>query len=306
MKILVLGGNGFIGSHLIDCLVKHGHRVRVFDVSHERFRKPNEKIDYRIADLNDNNALYEAMLDIEVVFHLASASVPSSSNIDVKMNITKNVFPTISILENMTRIGIKRLVYLSSGGAVYGNKDEAIIKEDEALNPISPYGINKVTIENYINLYSNLHSLDALIIRPSNPYGPRQGHFVAQGVISTFLRKAKLSEPFQIFGNGSNKKDYIFITDLIDCMYSLFTYSASGIFNIGSQEGTSINEIIDYVNDVTGIINETIYIAVKEYDVKDFILNTEKLESIIGQLNKKSIKEGISLTWDWINENVKQ
>ncbi|WP_426484148.1 NAD-dependent epimerase/dehydratase family protein [Flavobacterium sp. 2] len=300
MNVLVIGGNGFIGSHLIDALIQNNHSVRVFDHGHEKFRSPNPKIDYRIGDIKDGNYLYEAMLNIDVVFHLASGSVPSSSNLNIEMDITKNVFPTILILDNMVKLGIKKIVYFSSGGAVYGEVDDLPIKETNVLEPISSYGITKVTIENYIKLYNRNHSIEYLIIRPSNPYGPRQGHFLAQGVISTFLRKIKANESLSIFGNGENKKDYIFVDDLVHYVYDLFVKSKEGIYNVGSGNGTSINEIVNVIEEVTSKTCKIEYAESKKYDVKDFTLDISKVKDAIEKDFNTDIKNGIEKTWNWL------
>ena len=159
MNILVIGGNGFIGSHLIDHLLIKGHNVRVFDISYERYRKPLSNVDYRISTLENIPDLYEAMLGIDIVFHLASTSVPSTSNVDTVSDINKNLIPTLNILNLSVKLGIKRIIYFSSGGAVYGNPLTTPINEDHSLNPISSYGIVKVTIEMYLSLYQRMYGL---------------------------------------------------------------------------------------------------------------------------------------------------
>ena len=303
MKILIIGGNGFIGSHLIDHLLENNHSVRVLDQFHEKYRSPNPKVDYRISHGQNRTILFEAMLDIDVVFHLASSSVPSSSNIDVQQDIQNNVFPTIDILENMVKIGINKIVYFSSGGAVYG-ESVLPLAEESHLDPISSYGITKLINEKYIKLYSRLHGIEYLIIRPSNPYGPRQGHFQAQGVISTFLRKIRNNENITVFGDGSNRKDYIFIGDLIQAVYKLLVTQSQGVFNVGSGQQTSINEIISEIKEVLKEENVMVlYEPVKIYDIKNFSLEIVKLNNAIGKQDFTNLKDGISKTWEWISNN---
>lgn len=303
MKFLIVGGNGFIGSHLIDHLIENNHSVRVLDQFQEKYRSPNPKVDYRISQGQNRTLLYEAMLDIDIVFHLASSSVPSSSNIDVQQDIQNNVFPTIDILENMVKIGINKIVYFSSGGAVYGESDLPL-EEESPLDPISSYGITKLINEKYIKLYNRLHGIEYLIIRPSNPYGPRQGHFQAQGVISTFLRKIKNNENITVFGDGTNRKDYIYIDDLINVVYQLSVQRVSGIYNVASGEQTSINEIITVIKEIVNEKNiNVLYEPSKKYDIKNFSLELNKLVETIGKQELTSLKNGISKTWEWINNN---
>lgn len=303
MKVLVIGGNGFIGSHLIDQLLIGGHDVRVFDIAYERYRKPLVNVDYRISTLDNIPDLYEALLGIDIVFHLASSTVPSTSNIDTVSDINKNLIPTLDLLDLMIKLGIYRIVYFSSGGAIYGLPQTIPIVEEHPLHPISSYGILKATVEMYLFLYQRIHQLKPLIIRPSNPYGPRQGHYMAQGVISTFLRKVKLNESLIIFGDGNSRKDYIYIKDLIESCSKLSFSEEIGTFNIGSGTGHSINEIITTIKEVTGKEIFTVNSEMQKYDVNHFELDISKLKNVIGDFDCIALNEGIKETWNWIKNS---
>ncbi len=303
MNALVIGGNGFIGSHLVDKLLTEGYNVRVFDIINERYRKPLPDVDYRISSLDNIPELYEALLGIDIVFHLASSSVPSTSNIDTVSDIDGNLIPTLNILNLLVKLKIQRIVYFSSGGAVYGNPITLPIGEEHPLNPISSYGIVKLAIEKYLSLYQRIHGLKPLIIRPSNPYGPRQGHFLAQGVISTFLKKIQKNEIITVFGDGNSAKDYIFIDDLINLCYALSLKSnVDGVFNLGSGEGTSLNQIIELIKTTTGIIPEIIYDDVQNYDVNHFVLDISRITEVLGNYPFTPLKNGLTVTWNWINK----
>ncbi|MDD4969991.1 MAG: NAD-dependent epimerase/dehydratase family protein [Paludibacter sp.] len=304
MNILVIGGNGFIGSHLIDHLLLKGHNVRVFDVSYERYRKPLPNVDYRISALENIPDLYEALLGIDIIFHLASASVPSTSNVDTVSDINKNLIPTLNILNLSVKLGIKRIIYFSSGGAVYGNPLTKLISENHPLNPISSYGIVKVTIEMYLSLYQRMYGLNPLILRPSNPYGPRQGHFIAQGVISTFLRKVQKNEELTVYGDGNSAKDYIYIKDMIDLSYQLSISDEVGIFNLGSGIGTSINQIIDQIKKTTKSKLNINFVEKQIYDVDHFVLDISKTTNLLGNYPITTLKEGIENTRYWLNSIV--
>jgi UDP-glucose 4-epimerase len=299
MNILVIGGNGFIGSHLVDHLLVNGHHVRVFDLSFEKFRKPLTNVDYRISSLDNIPDLYEALLGIDIVFHLASSSVPSTSNIDLVADVNKNLICTLNILNLAVKLRIKRFVYFSSGGAVYGNPIILPIPENHILNPISSYGILKMTIEHYLNLYEKNYDFNTIIIRPSNPYGPRQGHFIAQGVISTFLKKIKQGEPLTIFGDGKSVKDYIYIDDLIHAAYKLGISQLTGIFNLGSGEGTDLNSIIEIIKEKTGTKPKINFNNSPNYDVNRFVLDITKVKSHIDWTPQVPMEEGIEKLWNW-------
>ena len=302
MNILVIGGNGFIGSHLVDYLLSHGHYVRVYDISYERFRKPLSNVDYRISSIENTSDLYESLLGIDIVFHLASASVPSSSNVDTVSDINNNLIPTLNILNLVVKLGIRRIVFFSSGGAVYGNPLlKKSIPEEHPLQPISSYGIIKSTTENYLFLYKKLHDLKPLILRPSNAYGPRQGHFLAHGVISTFLRKINMNESITVYGDGFSIKDYIYVSDLIEICYKLSLSDKDGIYNIGSGEGTSINKIIDKIKIITGEDPKINYTNSQVYDVDHFVLDISKVKNELKWTPTVSLDTGIKLVWNSIN-----
>jgi UDP-glucose 4-epimerase len=301
MHALVIGGNGFIGSHLVDSLLQRGHAVRVFDMGAERYRAPLKGVDYRLSTLDNLTGLYEALLGVDVVYHLASASVPSTSGVDTILDIQRNVIPTLNILDLVLKRDIKRFVYFSSGGAVYGNPLKIPVPEEHPLRPISSYGIVKATIEHYLGLYQRVYGLQPLILRPSNPYGPRQGHYLAQGVISTFLRKVKMNEPLVVFGDGSAVKDYIYITDLVERCCELSLTAATGAYNIGSGRGTSLNEILELIRKITGRDLKVEYIPTKLYDVSRFVLDTTSIDNAVKNVSPlMSLEQGLEKFWEWL------
>jgi UDP-glucose 4-epimerase len=303
MKCLLIGGNGFIGSHFIDKLLKEGHYVRVYDISHERYRKPLVNVDYRIFQLQNTHDLYEAMLGIDIIYHLASASVPSTSGVDIVDEVNNNLIITLSILDLAVKLKINKFVYFSSGGAVYGHPEMTPVSENHPCRPISSYGIIKSTIENYLSLYQKLYGINTLILRPSNPYGARQGHFVAQGVISTFLRNLKSNAEFFVYGDGSSTKDYIYVTDMIDICYNISMNKHNGIYNVGSGVGVSINDIIGIIHVVTGKEPTCVFLGAKEYDVSNFVLDISKVSNDQLARPKTTLTEGITQVWNWILEN---
>jgi UDP-glucose 4-epimerase len=303
MNYLLIGGNGFIGSHFIDILINNNHKVRVFDFQMEKFRTPNKRVDYRIHSFDDIENLESALDNIDIVIHLASATVPSNSNDKALLEIDKILKPSIILFDLLVKKNISKIVYFSSGGAVYGNVDKNTIDEATQFNPISSYGIIKSTLEYYLNLYQRIHGLNSLIIRPSNPYGPRQNNIVSQGVISTFLRKKFQKEDLLIFGNLDIRKDYIYIDDLINITYRLIENDLIGVFNVGSGLGTTLNEIIEVINILD---KEKVNLVIQNSlssDVSSFVLDINKTTNYTNYPPKVNIKEGIISTWNWISEN---
>jgi len=214
MKVLVLGGNGFIGSHVVDQLLAAGHKVRVFDRSAERYRDPIKQVEYRLGRFDDTFQVAEALQGMDAVCHLISTTVPGTSNLDPVADVKNNLINTLNLLEQMRKKGLRRILYLSSGGTVYGNPESSPISENHPLKPISSYGIVKVAIEKYLFMYQQLYGLQPVILRPSNPYGPRQGHAGVQGLIGTLLARAFSGETLEIWGDGSIVRDYMHVSDL--------------------------------------------------------------------------------------------
>jgi UDP-glucose 4-epimerase len=303
MNMLVLGGNGFIGSHLVDLLLRNHHFVRVVDKLPERFRNPLEGVDYRIIHFDDKAELAESLTNIDIVYHCISTTVPSTSSNDPVFDIQSNLVNSVSLFNMMIKAEIKRIVFLSSGGTVYGNPSEIPTHENHPLRPISSYGIVKVAIENYLSMYETLYHMKPVILRASNPYGPRQGHFQTQGVISTFLKSIKSNKELVVWGTGDVVRDYIYIDDLVQFCYQASISDTCGVFNVGSGRGACINEIIDIISQVTNITAKTKYYPKRIFDVQRIILDISKASETFQWTPKYSLEEGIRCVWNSINSN---
>ena len=253
MNVLVLGGNGFIGSHLVDKLISEAHKIRILDKYEERYRKPLDGVVYYYGDFGNRGLLAEALIDVDIVFHLICTSLPKTSNDDPAYDVQSNVIETLFLLEECVKNRIKKIVYISSGGTVYGKQTSLPIAETSSTDPECSYGIIKLTIEKYLALFYHLYGLDYSIIRPSNPFGSRQNPAGIQGVISVFLGKIAQKQSIEIWGNGEVVRDYIYIDDLVDGIYkaSILT-SPFKIFNMGSGEGHTLNEIVQLIREVCG------------------------------------------------------
>ncbi len=302
MTVLILGGCGFIGSHLVDALVHRGVRVRVFDRQAERYRTPVRGVDYRFGNFSDRMALAEAMAGVEVVVHLVSTTFPGTANLDPSTDVQDNLVGTISLLDSMVSLGIRRIVFLSSGGTVYGVPDHVPIPETHALRPINSYGIVKVAIENYLEMYRKTRGISPLVLRPSNPYGPRQGHIGVQGVVSTFLRRALDNEPIEVWGDGSVVRDFIHVRDLADLCALAVLSTVEGVFNAGSGEGVSVNEIIQNVKEVSGRDIQTIYKPGRPIDVPRSVLDNSLARRVFDWSLQIPLKQGLAESWQWLKD----
>lgn len=297
MLALVTGGNGFIGSGLVDRLRVAGHRVRVLDQTPPRADVDWYDVDYVIGDLA-NVPKIPALLDgVDLVFHLASSTVPSTSNLDPVADVQSNLIGALNLCRAMIDAGKRRLVFFSSGGTVYGNPEQLPVPEAHALHPISSYGVVKVAIENYLLMFEQFGNFDPLIVRPSNPYGPRQSTAGLQGVIAAFLGKARTGEEVQIWGDGKIVRDYLHIDDLLAFVVTAATCQLTGAVNVGSGVGYNLNQIVDAVRDVTGATLPVKYAPARKYDVAEIVLDISRATTEFNWHPKIDLATGIRITW---------
>lgn len=306
MKVLVLGGCGFIGSHVVDVLVEQGFKVRVLDRQPEAFRGPVPKVEYVQGDFADTSLLSEALMGVDSVVHLVSTTVPSTSNIDPVADIQGNLVATVRLLEVMRAVGVRNIVYLSSGGTVYGIPKYDPINEDHPLQPVSSYGIVKCAIEQYLHMESHLHGLRYCALRASNPYGPRQGHGGVQGVIGTYLWRIAKDDPIEVWGDGSVVRDFIHVRDLAELCSAALTSSASGAFNAGYGEGASILEIIELIGDTVGQRLAPVFKPGRKFDVPRAVLDVSKARREFGWDPKITLSGGLKDTWEWVSGRIER
>lgn len=302
MKALVLGGCGFIGSHVVDALLKAGHRVVVFDRSPERFRPEVPNVHYHYGDFSDRMAVFEAMTGVDVIFQLISTTFPGTANLDPRSDVSGNLIGTLGLLDAMVSFGIGRIVFLSSGGTVYGPTDVEPIPESHPLRPINSYGIVKVAIEHYLDLYHRIHGLAPVAIRAANPFGPRQGHTGVQGVISTFLRCVRDGRPIEIWGDGSVVRDYLYVADLADLCVRAAESDVTGAINAGSGEGRSLSDVVAAIGQTTGLEVEPVYKPGRAVDVARSVLDVSRAQDLVGWSNSTPFSEGLTRTWSWLRD----
>lgn len=298
MKTLVLGGTGFIGSYVVDRLLACGHQVRVFSRSPEKFRSPLPEVDYRLAGFDDTPALMEALSGVDVVFHLISTTVPVTSNQDPVFDIDSNLINTVRLLQLLRDSNVQKLVYLSSGGTVYGIPETLPIPEEHPLSPICSYGVVKVAVENYLYMFQQLYGLDYVVLRASNPYGERQGHFGVQGVIGTFLNKTLKGEELEIWGDGGLIRDFIYAKDLAGLCVAAGESDKVGIYNGGSGEGHSIEEVKGFVEQAIGRKVSVNRRESRNFDVPKVVLDISKASREFNWRPEVDLATGIKITWD--------
>jgi UDP-glucose 4-epimerase len=303
MRVLVLGGNGFIGSHVVDELLLTGYDVSIFDRSPDVWRAPLTNVDYYYGSFSDTSLLAEALEGVDVVMHLISTTTPKTSNLDPIADIQNNLIDTIKLLQIMHTSNIRRIIYFSSGGVIYGAPTVSPTPETHALEPVCSYGVVKVAIEKYLGMYAHLHGFKPMIIRPSNPYGPRQAHQGVQGVISTFMNQIIEDKKIQIWGDGEVKRDYIYITDLAKLCRMVLEQDAVGIINAGSGSAISLNTLLELIKTELKKEVNVVYSDARKYDVPAIALDNSKARNMLGWEPSVSMSAGLSLYHQWIKNN---
>ncbi|KTD14154.1 UDP-galactose-4-epimerase [Legionella gratiana] len=304
LNILVLGANGFIGSHLVDSLVEQGCSVRVLarTTSTHSTNIHSKHVQYIRGDFVKELDIANAMQGCDICFHLISTVLPKTSNLDPIFDLETNLVGSVKLLNHAVKSGIKKIIFLSSGGTIYGTPLYLPIDENHPTNPICSYGITKLAIEKYLALYNQLYGLDYTILRLSNPFGERQRINSMQGAVAVFLGKALSNEPIEIWGNGTVVRDYIHISDVISAMLQSITYvGAEHIFNIGSGQGISLNEVLDEIERVTQFEVKRRYTEGRVFDISTSILSIERAIKELKWAPKVSFTEGLTRMMDWIN-----
>lgn len=308
MRCIVIGGGGFIGSHLCETLLMESHEVTVFDTERapnlERLRQRGAVIS--MGDFFNPEDLRRSLENQDAIFHLFSTTVPQTSNDDPAHDVETNVIGTLRLLEEAKRARIKKVILASSGGTVYGIPQEIPINESHPTDPTCSYGITKLTIEKYLHLYWTLYGLDYCILRISNAYGERQRPTATQGVIPVFLKRALQDDELMVWGDGSVMRDYIFVTDIANAFLKALTFSGEmKVFNIGSGQGHSLRDVIHIIEKVTGRTMKVKYTEGRSFDVPISVLDISRAKNYLNWTPTISLFEGIARTYAWLSREAK-
>jgi UDP-glucose 4-epimerase len=301
LKSLVLGGNGFIGTHLVDGLLEKSYSVRIYDKSPNRFRATPPNAEYVEGDLGNHDLIRAAVEGMEGVFHLVGTTIPKTSNDDPIYDVRSNLIDTLQFLEACVEAGVRKVIFASSGGTVYGLPQTVPITEDHPTNPITSYGIVKLAIEKYLGLFHYLHGLDYAVLRISNPYGPYQDPGKQQGAVPVFLHRLHTGQPVTIWGNGNVVRDYLYVADLVDALVlAAEVETRQKVLNVGSSRGTSLNELVAIIARVTGERPVVEYMPGRALDVPANVLDVARVRDELGWSPTTDLAEGIDRTWHWI------
>ena len=289
---------------MADALVDRGVKVRIFDRPMPKFQEPRTvcpRAEWFEGDFLNSSDVLEALKGCDVVFHLISTTLPKTSNDNPVYDIESNVVSTVKMLDMARECKIRKIIFLSSGGTIYGNPKSVPVPETHQTDPLCSYGAGKLIIEKYLQIYHHLYGLEYCILRLSNPFGERQPFDTSQGAVAVFLRKAILGQQIEIWGDGSVVRDYIYIKDVIDAMLRSIHYRGGcRTFNIGSGSGHSINEVISTLESVIGHEIDKTYNLARRFDVSVNVLDISLAREFLDWEPKTSFYDALANTRAWI------
>ncbi len=303
---LVTGGAGFIGSHLVDRLLQEGYRVSIIDdLSAGKLSNLNPAATFYHSDINE--AAVDEIFGREqpdLVFHLAArVSVTHSARNPVD-NAEVNVLGTLRLLEAARRMGLEKFIFSSTGGAIYGNPEENPCSEQTPAAPVSPYGLSKYAAEQYIGLFSRLYRLNFTILRYGNVYGPRQDPNGEAGVISIFAQAMLNGNQPRIFGDGTQERDFVFVDDVVEANIKAIERGNNRTLNIGSGEGTSVNEIFETLSEIIGYQMEAEHRPRRPGEVHRISLDCSRAREYLDWVCETGLADGLRKTVEYQSSDV--
>ena len=305
MKILVTGGAGFIGSHVVDRLLADGHRVAIVDnLSSGRRANVSPAATLHVGDIRSPQL--GSIVAAERPDAAAQAAV-ARSVADPAFDAGVNVVGTANVLEAARRAGVRRIVYTSTGGAAYGDTDVLPTPEDHPARATSPYGVSKVAAERYLECWTGLSGGTTLALRLANVYGPRQNPHGEAGVIAIFCHRLLAGEPCLVYGDGDQTRDYVFVEDVADAIArALSRHAATGIANIGTGLETTVNELYRRLAKLAGVGAASRNAPAREGEQRRSVLDATRAKTILGWTPGTVLDDGLARTLAWFKRNAER
>lgn len=306
MKVLVTGGAGFIASHIVDRLIEEDHQVVVIDnLSFGCKENLNPQAKFYQIDIRDKDLIDLFLTEQpDVVNHHAAQVNLRQSIEDPIFDAEVNVLGSINLLECSVKSGIKKFIYSSTGGAVYGEADKLPVKETHEIRPISQYGINKHTVEHYLYLYFINYQLNYTTLRYPNVYGPRQNPHGEAGVVAIFSQKMLCGEKPTIFGDGSKTRDYLYVSDVVEANILVMDQGNGETYNLGWGLEITDFQIFEAVRDVVNCSVEPIYGQKRKGEIDRISLDSSKIREQLGWEPKVAIREGVPMAVEFYRRKL--
>jgi len=306
MRCLIVGGGGFLGSHLALGLLAQGHAVRILDRPNlHRFdsAKGSGSLEWHEGDIVNREDVSRALSGCDIVFHLAWTTLPESSNENPIYDVETNVIGTLHLLEVACQEHVRKFIFVSSGGTVYGIPKETPITESHSTDPVCAYGISKLLIEKYLYLFHELHGLDYRVLRLANPFGEGQRVTGSQGAVSVFMHKAVRNEMIEIWGDGTVIRDYVYVDDVIDAFLKVASYNGEHrVFNVGGGKGKSLRDVVAAIEILLGREVRCTFLPGRKFDVPVNVLDSSRACAALGWQPKTSFENGLLRMMNWVRE----
>ena len=304
MNILVTGGAGFIASHIVDAYVKEGHNVVVIDDLSSGVRENvNPAAEFHQLDIRSSEIeqIFQRR-SIDIVNHHAAQMDVRRSVADPKLDASINVLGGLNMFEAARQYGVKKIIFSSTGGAIYGEQDYFPADENHPVRPLSPYGITKLVTEKYLFYYREVHGIEHVVLRYANVYGPRQNPHGEAGVVAIFAKKMLQGEVPVINGNGTQTRDYTFVGDVVKANLLALQYKGSNIFNVGTGIETDVNELFRVLRDCLGSNCPETHGPAKQGEQRRSVISYGKIERELGWKPLVRFSEGLQLTAEYFKK----
>jgi len=299
MNIAIIGSSGFIGRSLVKGFLNNGDHVLGVDISEEEeLLDPNYEF-IRASVTKTGDFPFDRLVEIDCLIYLVSTTTPSSSNLDMIQDIEDNQLAFVRFLEKIVALNVKKIIFSSSGGAIYSNEQSPPYSEISQVSPVSSYGINKLACEMYLRLFNLRYGLSYISLRLSNPYGEGQLPKPGFGVIPTFVNASYTSEPIQVYGNGGSVRDFIYIEDVVDAFVVAANSPNTGVYNVGSGAPSSINDIITLIEGATGNKFIKYNVDARACDLSSVYLDVSKMSLEMNWKPTTSLRTGLIKYINW-------
>ncbi len=309
MKIMVTGGAGFIGSHVVDACLAAGHDVCIVDdLSTGKAENVPPDVHLYTVDIRDESALKKVMAEErpDVISHQAAKANVRESMIKPRLYAKVNILGSLNILELAREYGTKKIVYASTGGAVYGEPEYLPADEEHPIEPLDPYGASKHHVEHYLSIYRKHFDIDYTILRYPNVYGPRQDPEGEAGVIAIWTAQMLKKEPSIVYGSGEQERDFVYVGDIARANVDALSLGSGHTLNLGSAAGTSINEVFSLLKDITDYPAERKHGPAKQGEVFRSYITNDRAKQVLGWEPRVSLDDGLRKTVAYFRQQIGQ
>jgi UDP-glucose 4-epimerase len=304
MRAILLGGSGFLGLSIAQTLQRRNVEVDIADRGERLARCSAELGGYRVTNTDAKGLQAIDFASADVLVYLASATLPSTSMVSLSHDAEANITPAVRAFEKAAEAGVRRIVFASSGGTVYGPARKLPIAEDHPTSPISAYGVSKLAVEQYLAIMARMGSVEGISLRVANPYGPYQFRGVGVGAVARFLSCVRAEEPIVVWGDGTVVRDYVHVDDTAAAFAAACETAnlVSGEYNIGSGVGFSLNDLVQRITEVCGTEAAVEYRSSRAFDVPEVVLDFGKFRSATGWQPTISFHDGLIRMWEHLQK----